>query len=289
MKQADFLGMLKVAHDVPNYYNNHYPRNLGYYDGSRFSFDCWNLIKVILSGWQPVYQNGYYIHTDQLVTGDIGGETMLKKCSDRSRDFSKIHVAGTYMYIYSSPHAGIYLGDFEYCGHTVNVIECTGAWQSCVLYSYVDEKGGRYQYKGGPKNKYSWEEYGLLPWVEYQNQPLPEPTPEPTTEYIEYTVQKGDTLSKIAKQFNTTVDAILALNPEITNPNLIYVGQVIKVPYVQVSTSAKPMEKVYHIVKKGDTLTKIANQYGTTLAKLKLLNVFKNINLIYPGQKIRVR
>ena len=290
MKQLDFIKMLKTAHDVPNYYNNHYPKNLGYYDGQRFSFDCWNMIKVILSGWHPVYEVGYYVPTNQLVTGDISGYTMLTKCSDRSKDFSKIHVAGTYLYIYSSPHAGIYLGDFEYQGHIVNVVECTGAWQSKVQYTYVDENGGRYQWKGGQKNKYSWEEYGLLPWVEYDDKPIPEPTPEPQTEYIEYTVQKGDTLSKIAKEYNTTVEAICELNPEITNPNLIYVGQVIKIPVCEyTSTSAKPMEKVYHIVKSGENLTVIAKQYGTTVAKLKLLNIFKNPNLIYVGQKIRIR
>ena len=45
-----------------------------------------------------------------------------------------------------------------------------------------------------------------------------------------YTVQPGDTLFLIAQRFNTTVDAILALNPQITNPNLIFPGQVICVP-----------------------------------------------------------
>ena len=44
-----------------------------------------------------------------------------------------------------------------------------------------------------------------------------------------YTVVKGDTLSKIAKQFGTTVNTLVALNG-IKNKNLIYVGQVIKLP-----------------------------------------------------------
>jgi LysM repeat protein len=42
-------------------------------------------------------------------------------------------------------------------------------------------------------------------------------------------VQKGDTLRIIAGKYGTTVDALLKLNPEIKNPNLIYVGQIIKV------------------------------------------------------------
>lgn len=43
-----------------------------------------------------------------------------------------------------------------------------------------------------------------------------------------YTVQKGDTLSKIAKKCNTTVDALQKLN-RIRNPNLIHVGQKLRV------------------------------------------------------------
>ena len=41
-----------------------------------------------------------------------------------------------------------------------------------------------------------------------------------------YTVQKGDTLSKIAKQNNTTVDELVRLN-NIRNPNLIRTGQTL--------------------------------------------------------------
>ncbi|AGA67670.1 putative peptidoglycan-binding domain-containing protein [Desulfitobacterium dichloroeliminans LMG P-21439] len=45
-----------------------------------------------------------------------------------------------------------------------------------------------------------------------------------------YIVQPGDTLYLIAQQFNTTVDAIVALNSQITNPNLIFPGQLINIP-----------------------------------------------------------
>lgn len=53
------------------------------------------------------------------------------------------------------------------------------------------------------------------------------PKYDSTTTY--YVVKRGDNLSKIAKMYNTTVSAILKLNPEIKNPNLIYVGQKIRV------------------------------------------------------------
>ena len=54
----------------------------------------------------------------------------------------------------------------------------------------------------------------------------PEPTPTPTYEY--YIVRKGDTLTKIAKKFNTTVDWLVKVN-HISNPNLIYPGQKLRV------------------------------------------------------------
>ncbi len=58
------------------------------------------------------------------------------------------------------------------------------------------------------------------------SQPQPTPVPQPTTGT--YTVVPGDTLYKIAVQFGTTIQALVAAN-NITNPNLIFVGQVLKI------------------------------------------------------------
>jgi len=107
----------------------------------------------------------------------------------------------------------------------------------------------------------------------------PPPANPPSANGQLYYVQSGDTLRKIAAKFNTTVDAILKVNPQITNPNLIYVGQAISIP-AGVSTYA---------VQRGDTLRIIANKFGTTVDSLLALNAnIKNPNLIYVGQVIRV-
>lgn len=45
-----------------------------------------------------------------------------------------------------------------------------------------------------------------------------------------YVVMPGETLFIIARRFNTTVNAILAVNPQITNPNVIFAGQIIVIP-----------------------------------------------------------
>lgn len=108
--------------------------------------------------------------------------------------------------------------------------------------------------------------------------PPPNNPPPPTGQI--YYAQRGDTLRKIAAKFNTTVDAILKVNPRITNPNLIYVGQAISIPG-NVST---------YIVQRGDTLRIIASRFGTTVDALLVLNPnIWNPNLIYVGQVIRVR
>ena len=107
----------------------------------------------------------------------------------------------------------------------------------------------------------------------------PPVTPPPAPSGQTYYVQKGDTLRKIAEKFGTTTDVLLKSNTQITNPNLIYVGQAVTIPY-GVST---------YIVQKGDTLKIIANKYGTTVEKLLGLNPnIKNANLIYVGQIIKL-
>lgn len=69
--------------------------------------------------------------------------------------------------------------------------------------------------------------------------PLPplQPTPTPGDTY---TVRSGDTLSGIAAKFNTSLSVLLILNPEITNPNLIKVGQVILLSKVEPYPNPEP-------------------------------------------------
>lgn len=96
------------------------------------------------------------------------------------------------------------------------------------------------------------------------------------------TVVRGDTLSKIAQKYQTTVQKLVELN-NIQNPNFIYVGQKLIVP-TQNTTSTSNNEIYY--VKAGDTLSKIAKNYGTTVYAIAYTNGIKNINYIYIGQKL---
>ncbi len=67
----------------------------------------------------------------------------------------------------------------------------------------------------------------------------PAATPRPAT----YTVQPGDTLALIATRFDTSVEELMRLNG-LTNPDLIYVGQVLRLPDNQPDATAPPLHLV---------------------------------------------
>lgn len=109
---------------------------------------------------------------------------------------------------------------------------------------------------------------------------VPVTPPPPPSSGKTYVVQKGDTLRKIADRIGVSVNDILAVNPQIINPNKIYAGQVINLPAAA----------SYYTVQSGDTLKKIAARFGTTLDALIALNPqIKDINKIYVGQVVRVQ
>lgn len=96
-----------------------------------------------------------------------------------------------------------------------------------------------------------------------------------------YVVKKGDTLSGIASKYGTTYQKLASYN-NIADPNKIYAGQVIQIPNGSTSNSSRET----YIVKKGDTLSKIAAKYGTTYKKIASDNGIADPNKIYPGQKL---
>ena len=97
-----------------------------------------------------------------------------------------------------------------------------------------------------------------------------------------YKVQSGDTLSEIAARYGTTVNELMSLNG-ISNPNLIYPGEVLRIRG-NVSGSVAT-----YTVQSGDTLSEIAARYGTTVNRLVSLNGISNLDLIYPGEVLRIR
>lgn len=103
-----------------------------------------------------------------------------------------------------------------------------------------------------------------------------------------YTVQPGDTLSGIAGRHGTSYQELAKING-ISDPNRIYVGQVLKLSGSAPKPSGSPSAQggTYTVVR-GDTLSGIAQRYGTSWQTLAGLNGISNPNVIYPGQKIKL-
>jgi tyrosinase len=119
-------------------------------------------------------------------------------------------------------------------------------------------------------------------------QPPPQPNqqPPPLSEQG-YTVVAGDTLSSIAQALGISLSELEAINNQIPNKDDIQVGQVINVP--SNSPSNSPQNTFVYTVVAGDTLSDIAQAFGTSLSALEALNhQIQNPNLIFPGQLITV-
>ncbi len=101
-----------------------------------------------------------------------------------------------------------------------------------------------------------------------------------------YIVKKGDTLTSIARKFNTTVNQILN-NNNIPNPNLIFVGQrlIIQKNIIEITNDTSHL---LYRVRRGDTLYAISRRYGTSIANIVRLNKISNPNLIFPGELLRI-
>jgi LysM repeat protein len=106
----------------------------------------------------------------------------------------------------------------------------------------------------------------------------PTPTPVPP---LAHQVQQGETLLVIAEDYDTTVEDILALNPDV-DPNLLSVGQVLLIPAGTATPVPTPTfdpnaptptpGPIIHIVAPGETLSTIAEQYGISVELLRQAN-----------------
>ena len=100
---------------------------------------------------------------------------------------------------------------------------------------------------------------------------------------IPYIVQSGDTLSKIAREFDTTVEILASIN-NISNVNLIFTGELLYVP----TSNANDLSHTLYVVKRGDTLWGISRRFGVSISKIVMLNRISNPNLIFPGNVLRI-
>jgi LysM repeat protein len=99
-----------------------------------------------------------------------------------------------------------------------------------------------------------------------------------------YTVVPGDSLSRIAVRFGTTIWYLASVNG-IANVNRIYSGMHLFVPC---GHTPPPPCNCWYRVRAGDTLFRIALRYGTTTGALAAINHISNPSRIYSGTWLRV-
>lgn len=102
---------------------------------------------------------------------------------------------------------------------------------------------------------------------------------------ITHRVRPGETLATIAARYGTTVSALVAYNG-LRNPNVIYVGQPLRIPAAKSSPSEQGART--HVVQRGEYLALIARRYGTTIWAIMRENDLTHPNTIYVGQRLRI-
>lgn len=155
-----------------------------------------------------------------------------------------------------------------------------GKWSTWVGFQYTDI--GRVNGISGNVDRDYFTNGVLL----NDTSKIPTDTTDDRNQEFEYiTVKRGETLSEIAIKYNTSYEYLAKIN-DIRNPNLIFVGERLKVP-----TFGKEIHDTSHllyVVKRGNTLSQIAKEYDVSVERLVELNDIKNPNLIYVGEVLKI-
>lgn len=150
------------------------------------------------------------------------------------------------------------------------------------------------RHKATPENEYLLKiPVGLSEHILASVDALPRYIPEAAS-YITHYVRRGETLSEIAERYRTNVRAIARLTG-LRSVNFIRPGQRLKIPirggssqYSSPPPLIKEGEKLIYVVRRGDSLYKIAGAYNTSIQKIKDDNNLTNNNLDV-GQKIVIQ
>jgi LysM repeat protein len=123
------------------------------------------------------------------------------------------------------------------------------------------------------------------------------PTPPATTAASDYVIVKGDTFSTIAKKFHVATKALLEANPSV-EPTKLKIGQTIHIPAAVNTAMASTASSAAvtsdtgstgqtYAVKSGDSLTKIAGEFGVSVKSLRSFNNLKTDKIVV-GQKLKI-
>ena len=191
-----------------------------------FGFDCVCMIKGLLWGWNgdatKTYGGATYKDND---VPDIGADSMIKKCTDLSTDFSKIEVGEA---VWLSGHIGIYIGDGL-------AVECTPKWDNKVQITACNcDKTGY--------NRRNWTKHGKLPYVSYtveEETTIEEQTPAVTTPATGAELKEGDVVTFTGTTHYTSANAATgpACKPGKAKVTAVYKPGESKHPYHLIAIS----------------------------------------------------
>ena len=174
---------------------------------STFLFDCSGFAyKAIPWGWHGDKNKTYGGATYNLIPTD---KPFPELGIDITEDFTTIQPGEV---VYMTGHVGVYIGAGK-------VIECTAAWDNCVMITECTNVG----INTGLKHKRKWLSHGKLPFIEY----------DLTTESdvpVYTTAKIGEGLIKIAHRCGITYDQIRKLNPNIKPPlYIVHIGEKVRI------------------------------------------------------------
>ena len=251
-KASDLALWAKEQYSKKNRYKN---GGIGRYDsdGTR-QFDCCGLFKCFM--WHDYHTNNaaYYGKTQK----DLNCEGLIAEAKEKGSIDTIPEIPG--VLVYQKQHMGIYIGNGK-------VIESTGAkfdGKNAKIYQTYFKGDG----KGCEGKRTTWTHWFKSPYLTYETTTLK------TNEDVAMEVLDG-------KWGN---------NPErkkrLEEAGYNY-SEIQKI--VNDMVKGKEPNKEYYVVKKGDTLSEIAVKYNTSVTNLAKLNNITNVNMIYTGQKLRVK
>jgi len=104
-----------------------------------------------------------------------------------------------------------------------------------------------------------------------------------------YTVVGGDSLGAIAARFDISTKRILELNPTVTDPNSLSIGQILIVEEKTNTTPAEPSKaETVYTVQAGDSLNSIARKFSVSVLALREVNNIENADFLSIGQKLSI-
>ena len=106
-----------------------------------------------------------------------------------------------------------------------------------------------------------------------------------------YTVQSGDTLWRISRQFRVSVDDLMSWN-QLQSDDVIRPGQqiLIRSQVLTATISGEPESStLQYRVRPGDSLSRIASEHNVSVRELVLWNSISERSTIYPGQELQIQ